>query len=842
MASGIENVRAKPAKHTVEFELDEDNQRTPEPKKPSDLDDEKNRRIHRQLLDWYYQERERQAVNRYQMAIDADFYDGDQWSQEDAEEVTGRGQSPLVFNEVAPMVDWMIGTERRTRVDWRILPRAEDDIGGADAKTKVMKYISDVNRTPFQRSRAFSDSVKVGIGWVEDGVRADPTKEIIFSSYESWRYVLWDSAAQELDLSDARYLFRWRWMDLDIAKAIWPARATRLEEAATSLSVTGEEDEEFWYLGQHFEARDALGQSVGRRTYVTDAGMVNNRRTRVKPIEAYFRMPTPTKLLYGDPKFEGMVYDASNADQVRAVENGYVGMVDQIMMRMHVASFTENALLHLGVSPYRHNRFPLTPIWCYRRGRDGLPYGAIRRVRDVQEDLNKRGSKSLFVFSTNQVIAEKGAVDDWDEAREEVDRPDGVVVTNPNKRFEIRRDTDMAKGHLEFMSLDAQKIQRMTGINDENLGRQTNAQSGEAIKARQLQGSVTTTEPFDNLRMAVQEQGQKVLSLIEQFMPAPKVVRLTGERGKLEWFKVNQPEVQADGSVRYLNDITASQADFIVSEQDFQGSLRQAMFDAMMAMVQRAGIDPGLALKLMRMAFEFSDLPNKDEIVSELRKMTGEPDPNKEPTPEEEEELRQQQELRMAAIQRQEEAARLELEKLAAEVRKINAEAEKIAAGEPGPDIEAEIRAVQEQAAGELESMAQALAKAQTDLANRTAEINKKADTEVQVARIEADAVKYQADIQDKSSKTLEQLMARLDELSALVADQGRADKAEPEPKEPEPKEPAPAAPPQATVVFEAGAIQIDAKSPAVAKTVTGKDSKGNTVTLTVKPADGDGT
>ena len=196
MASGIENVRAKPAKHTVEFELDEDNQRTPEPKKPSDLDDEKNRRIHRQLLDWYYQERERQAVNRYQMAIDADFYDGDQWSQEDAEEVTGRGQSPLVFNEVAPMVDWMIGTERRTRVDWRILPRAEDDIGGADAKTKVMKYISDVNRTPFQRSRAFSDSVKVGIGWVEDGVRADPTKEIIFSSYESWRYVLWDSAAQ----------------------------------------------------------------------------------------------------------------------------------------------------------------------------------------------------------------------------------------------------------------------------------------------------------------------------------------------------------------------------------------------------------------------------------------------------------------------------------------------------------------------------------------------------------------------------------------------------------------------------------------------------------------------
>ena len=244
-------------------------------------------------------------------------------------------------------------------------------------------------------------------------------------------------------------------------------------------------------------------------------------------------------------------------------------------------------MLALSPSIYRHNRYSLTPIWCYRRGRDRLPYGAIRRVRDIQQDLNKRASKALFMLNTNQIIADKGAVDDPNVARDEADRPDGYLEKNPGKQFEIRRDTDAATGQIQMMTLDAQSIQKSVGVNNENLGRQTNAVSGEAIKARQMQGSVSTTEPFDNLRFAVQTQGEKQLSLVEQFYTESKMIRLTGSRGALEWIKVNQPEMQPDGSVRYINDITASMADFVVAEQDYAGTLRQVMFDGITAMAQR---------------------------------------------------------------------------------------------------------------------------------------------------------------------------------------------------------------------------------------------------------------
>jgi hypothetical protein len=148
--------------------------------------------------------------------------------------------------------------------------------------------------------------------------------------------------------------------------------------------------------------------------------------------------------------------------------------------------------------------------------------------------------------------------------------------------------------------------------------------SGEAIKARQLQGSVVTAEIFDNERFAIQHQGEMQLSNVEQFMTEPKVIRLTGAKGKLDWHRINQPECSPTAAVRYLNDITASQADFIVDEQDFHQSVRQAMFESMTDLVGKiAAVNAEAGLRILRMALEFSDLPNKEEMAGEVKNMLG---------------------------------------------------------------------------------------------------------------------------------------------------------------------------------------------------------------------------
>lgn len=734
----------------------------------SPLDSEEGRNQLRKLLEWYYYEKDKQAANRLEMAMDADFYDNLQWDPADAQVLRDRGQMPLVFNEVAPMIDWIIGTERRTRVDWRVMPRTEDDVELADVKTKTLKYLSDVNRVQFNRSKAFSEAMKAGVGWIDDGVRDDPTAEAIYNRTEDWRNVLWDSASYELDLSDARYLFRWRWVDEDIAVMMFPDREKQIRQAVNDTQFNlADSEEDTWYTTD-----ELMNTTKSGTLRASGVGIgIDAKRRRVKLIECQFRKPTQSKIVGSGP-MKGAFYDERDGALANAL--GTVGgtIIDKIMMRVHVAVFTEAHLLSIGPSIFRHNRFSLTPVWAYRRGRDRLPYGPIRRVRDIQQDLNKRASKANWLMSTNQVIADEGATDDWENLREEAAAPDGLIIKKAGKEVTIRRDSEAAVGQIQMMTLNAQAIQKSAGVSQENMGRQTNAVSGEAIKARQLQGSVVTTELFDNLRLATQIHGEKQLSLAEQFMTEEKVVRLTGAKNAIEWVKLNQPEVQPDGSVRFINDITASMADFVVSEADYSGTLRQVMFESLNQMAGR--LPPEVALRLLTMAMEFSDYPNKDEIAQQIRKLTGDRDPSKEPTPEEQQQMQQQQQQQQEATEMARQQAIGALQEQQAKVRELNAKAAKLEAdarggGQDPAQAQDLANQVRQQASAEIDRLTEQLRKVTSAAQGQALKTRTDADSRLEEARIQAEGRKQVAEIVAESNERIAAMRQRIDDLAAAA-------------------------------------------------------------------------
>ena len=53
---------------------------------------------------WFVMELQRQAANRYQMALDEDYYDGDQWTQAEAAEVLGEGRATILFRVIFPNI------------------------------------------------------------------------------------------------------------------------------------------------------------------------------------------------------------------------------------------------------------------------------------------------------------------------------------------------------------------------------------------------------------------------------------------------------------------------------------------------------------------------------------------------------------------------------------------------------------------------------------------------------------------------------------------------------------------------------------------------------------------
>lgn len=585
------------------------------------LDRPEAQRLHKNLLGVYQQELERQSPNRHEQAVDEDFYDNIQWDEKDAEILRERGQVPIVYNVISTSVDWVLGSQKRTRSDFRVLPRRKEEGPAAETKTKLLKYLSDVNLSPYGVSRAFEDAVKVGIGWVECGSQDDIDGFPIYDRYESWRNVLADSLAVERDLKDGRYVFRPKWVDLDIAEALAPdrkdllLRSSRETDTVAAFSQYGDEAMD----RQEYEFQTASGG-------LYDYQYADRRRLRM--IECWYRRPVIRKRFRGGP-LHGDIFDKDDPLHKDVAKSRTTVLTDSRMLRVYVAILTELGMVFHSESPYRHNLFPFTPIWGRRRGRDGLPYGMIRGLRDIQQDINKRASKALHILSTNKVIMDKGAVDDVRKLQDEVARPDAVIVKNAGKELLLNAERELAPAHLDLMSRSIQLIQSQSGVTDENMGRQTNATSGRAITARQDQGALATAGYFDNLRYAMQVHGSKLLSLSEQFCTEQLTFRITNSRGTPEYVTIN------DGLPE--NDIARTKADFIITEEAWNATIRQAQVQQFMEMLaQLAPSNPQVVLTVLDLVVESMDLPSREEVVKRIRQLTGMRDPDaEEPTEEE---------------------------------------------------------------------------------------------------------------------------------------------------------------------------------------------------------------
>jgi len=621
--------------------------------------DSANDRHLRWLADTFDFERSKQAENRIERAIDEDFEDGIQWTAEERQELDDRGQPCLTYNECKPVIEWIIGTEKRLRTDWRIAPRAEDDVKPALAKTKLFKYVSDINQSEYQQSLAFADAVRSGDGWTRFAVRTnDRGRPEIVHQHCSWREFWPDSRDRSYDGQGMKYLHRSRYVDLDESVSLFPQHEAALTATAQDADSALLTDDIDGVLEQEFENNGGMFSST------------HGIRQVVRLNETWYRKPEKVKVLRSDdPRFDGVAYDKGSFEHAGIIAAGTGYVVDTIKKVVRVSLWADNLLIYDQPSPYKHDRFPYIRRIAYRRKRDGMVYGVIRQLRDPQSDMNKRISKAQYALNTIRVIYEKGAIEDPDKVFDELARTDSAIelAHGAMERFKLIENGEIARGQLEFADRDSAYIRMNAGVTGENLGLSTNATTGVAIKARQEQGTVTTFTLYDNHRIAKIVEGKVGLSLIEQFMTEKMQLRITGERNKDEFFVVN------DGTPE--TDITAQSADFIVAEQDWNHSIRAA---SAAEIFRVAGtLPPQQAMLLTIIGIELLDLPKKDEMVKEIRKATGIPNPDATP---EEAQAEQEAERQRNALQMAMTDAELRKAKADAALAEVRALSEKVKA------------------------------------------------------------------------------------------------------------------------------------------------------------------
>lgn len=557
-----------------------------------------------ELKKWHREARLSSGTWREDSAEDSRFYHGGkgQWKAEDIALLEKEGRPVLSINRIKPTIDLQKGIEIRSRTDINAKPRGAQDSGTADAITAGFKYIQDQNNADHKVSDVFFDGLKAGIGWVEIVENEDPREEEIAVNYLDWRKVGWDPFARDLLLDDARYIYKETWVDLDIAQQVWPDKADELQatmETYKSESTTHTRIKPDQY---------ASGEPVQ---------YCDTSRKRVLLVQMYYKKNIPTVFLkLKDGTVREIQPEMLSANPMIVALPDVIRVIKKSVPKIHTAIFSGDTMLEEEkISPYKHNRFPLVPFVCYM-DEDGYPYGMVRNMKDPQREINKNRSQYSHIITTRRVFFESGALKDPQAAKREISRPDAWIELNPGalnmKKFQFSQDAAVAREHFEIMKEAKMELQEVSGAVEEQMGQQTNARSGIAIEARQRQGATVNTEPFDNLRLTKRRMGELMLSLMRQFWNYEKVIRITDEQtGGDKFITFNKNGV---------NSIIQGRYDIVVSDHPETETTRQWMSKTLMEFASR--MPPEIAMPVMQVSFEMTDLPNKEKVLQKLAEAT----------------------------------------------------------------------------------------------------------------------------------------------------------------------------------------------------------------------------
>lgn len=606
---------------------------------------------HQRLKDMYLEELIRQDGNRRDRVKWCKYYENDQFTPPQKAMLAARGQSAVSYNGVKPIIDWLKGTERRGRVDFTVSPRNDNSAAreSAAAKQEVLKWLDYTNQTGHERSLASDQAFVTGLGWLEVSIRQDEQGSKVVAMAEDWRNMVHDSRALSRDGDDARFNFRSKVVDLDVAIAIFPNKKQQLERVAQR--GTGERMLGMWSGASNLIVGDAVATSEGAADVFAGSDLFSTR-DRVMLLEAWTRDPVTRK------------------------DKHIGGIVDPVSWTINCTILTSEDILVESESPFDHKRFPFVPIWCYRSIETGLPYSPVRDLIDIQDSLNARIMRTHHLAHSNQLHIEKSAVDNAAMTLPQIERelkdPNGIAVfadgaLAAGRVKEAKHNGDVQQ-LMQMAQMDMDSMNRLSGITPENREQSSQTASGKAIMAKADQGSLLTTEIFDSLLRARWLEGVLTLSLCEQYMLDERAIPMTGAIGSRKFKQVNQWDGQ-----RFVNDIGGPKSEFVVGEQQWKQSNSMAAFDSLMGVLgQLAGPSPEVVVALLDVVFEMNPtLPLKDKVLKRIRSVTGQQDEDAEVDPQQQEAMQQKQQLQQAQ-------AKAQMDMLLAQVRESQAKGDKL--------------------------------------------------------------------------------------------------------------------------------------------------------------------
>jgi hypothetical protein len=614
-----------------------------------------------------------QPVWKDEAQIAAAYYDGKQLSPKVMETLKARGQAPLVFNLIGPTIDAVLGIEAKTRTSWIVRPDNDDSIEVAEAMNEKLNEASRLSLADRACADAYAAQIKTGLGWVEVNRNIDPFDAPYRTNYVSRNEISWDWHSKRPDLKDCRYLVRERWLDEDRALLAFPTHQALIANAVRGWKAW----EGVWDDNKSHQMVQLLhAYSDMQQTTLDEETWFDTERRRIRVFEIWYRTyQRGTVLKLNDGRV--IEYQPGNPLHNTAIALKTAKPIVGTFPKMRLCYFLGCHRIVDIPSPLPHDSFPYIPLWGFREDGTGIPYGLIRRMMSPQDEVNARRSKMMWLLAAKRVIMDSDATNmDVEEVTDEVQRPDGVIIMNPSRQnrdqyaFRVEQDFQLAAQQFEIM-VEAQKmIQDTAGVYSALMGRQDGgADSGVAIASLVEQGSTTLAELNDNYRFGRRLVGEQLMAMIQQDIgkEQTEVATNVAKPDKTKYISLNQPvRDEVTGVESINNDVMRSKMQIVLDDIQATAGYRAQVSNRLFELA--ATLPDDVKVAILDIVVDSTDIPQREEIVKRIRKITGTGIDPQDMTPEEQAEMQRKQE--MAAEQEQ-----LAIEELREKVNNLKSQA-----------------------------------------------------------------------------------------------------------------------------------------------------------------------
>lgn len=469
------------------------------------------------------------------------YYHGAQWTDAQIKVLKKRKQPISTVNRIGRKIDGVVGLLERLRQDPKAFPRTPGQEQGADIATAVIRYALDSQEWKPKSAEIARDGAIEGIGGLEinltQGDSRDPNDRDIELDIVEPENFFYDPRSKRADFSDARYMGVGKWMDIDLAKEMFPDKSDEIEQSIdndTELS-TNPDNENKWFNSdrKHIRLVDCWYRHNGEWCYSIFTGAV--------------------VLMEG----KSYLIDEKNRTECKYIM--YSGSVDH----------------------------------------DGDRYGFVRNMKSSQDSINFKEAKLNHILASRRLIMSNAAVKDVETARKEWARADGVIIVNPGGEVKADDQSFDFAGWSKLLTESKQEIEGF-GPNPQLLGQGSEQQSGRAISLLQQAGIAELGPYIQGFKGWKVRVYRAVLNAIQRHWTAERYIRVTDDDGLAQFIQINGLQIDPmTGHPSIVNAIGSLDVDVIIDEGPDSINMMADTYDALIAMASSgAQVPPQVLIEL----------------------------------------------------------------------------------------------------------------------------------------------------------------------------------------------------------------------------------------------------